>query len=678
MTGRLDELCVNTIRFLSIDAVEKAKSGHPGAPLGMAPMAFVLWDRFLEHNPQDPSWPDRDRFILSAGHASALLYSLLHLTGYDLSLDEIKNFRQWGSRTPGHPEYRLVPGVESTTGPLGQGLANGVGIAIAERWLAAHYNRTGHEIIDHHTYVIVSDGDLMEGIASEAASLAGTLGLAKLICLYDDNGISIDGSTDLTFREDVGKRFEAYGWQVIGAIDGMNLGQVDAAITEAKRQIRRPSLIICNTIIGYGSPNRAGTAKAHGEPLGEDEVRLTKKNLGWPHQEPFTIPDDVMAHFRKALDRGKASQHEWNKKIESYAQSFPEEANSLSLALEGRLPEGWDRGLDRLFADQAKPMATRTASGKVLNAVAENVPNLVGGSADLSGSNKTILLGRSVLGRDNPGGNNIHFGVREHAMAGIVNGMALHGGVFPFGATFLVFSDYMRASIRVAALSRLPSIFVFTHDSIGVGEDGPTHQPVEHLAALRTIPNLNVIRPADATETVEAWKLALERRDGPTALVFSRQGVPLLDRTQLTSAEGVRRGGYVLWESSDDPQAILIGTGTEVQVALDAGRIAASNGVSVRVVSLPSWEIFDAQPREYRESVLPSSVRTRVSIEAGTPMGWEKYTGADGFSMGVSRFGASAPGEVVFEKLGLTAEAIAEHAINAVRTQDDQRPQRRR
>jgi transketolase len=671
MRGKLDDLCVNTIRFLSIDAVEKANSGHPGAPMGMAPMAFILWDRFLKHNPRDPSWPNRDRFVLSAGHASALLYSLLHLTGYDLPLDEIKNFRQWGSRTPGHPEYGLVPGVEATTGPLGQGFANGVGMAIAERWLAEHYNRPDHEIIDHYTYAIVSDGDLMEGIASEAASLAGILGLSKLIYLYDDNDISIDGPTDLTFKEDVAKRFEAYGWQVIGPIDGMNLEQVDAAIREARREIRMPSLVICRTVIGYGSPNKAGTAKVHGEPLGEDEVGLTRENLGWEYDEPFTIPPEVLAHFRKALDRGEAAQDEWKMGMESYAISFREEAESLAAALESRLPEGWDSGLNALFADDTKSMATRAASGKVLNAIARNVPNLMGGSADLSGSNKTVLSDRSVLGRDNPGGNNIHFGVREHAMGGIVNGMALHGGVVPFGATFLVFSDYMRASIRLAALSGLPSIFVFTHDSVGVGEDGPTHQPVEQLLSLRSIPNLNVLRPADATETVEAWRLAIERRDGPTALIFSRQSVPLLDRTELTSAEDVRRGGYVLWEPNENPEVILIGTGTEVQIALDAARIVAERGVSVRVVSMPSWEIFDAQSGEYRESVLPSSIKMRASIEAGTTLGWEKYVGTDGTAMGVTRFGASAPGEVVFEKLGLTADAMADRVMDLVEAAND-------
>jgi transketolase len=631
--------------------------------MGMAPMAYVLWDRFLKHNPIDPKWPNRDRFILSAGHASAMLYALLYLTGYDLAIEEIKHFRQWESKTPGHPEYGLTPGVEATTGPLGQGFANGVGMAIAETMMAQYYNRPGYEIIDHYTYAIVSDGDLMEGVASEAASLAGTLRLGKLIYLYDDNDISIEGHTDITFREDVSKRFEAYGWHVAGPIDGMDLDAVDNAIRRAQGETDRPSLIICKTVIGYGSPNKANTAGAHGEPLGKEEVALTKKNLAWPFMEPFTVPPEVLAHFRQACDRGKRWQEDWENKLEAYRREFPAEAGRLGEDLDGRLPDGWDQDLDHLFSSQEKPISTRAASGMVINTVAKRIHSLTGGSADLAPSTKTIMRDRGHYGPENYAGHNIHFGVREHAMGAIANGMALHGGMIPYCATFLVFYDYMRPAVRLAAMMGLRVIYVFTHDSIGVGEDGPTHQPIEQLVGLRSVPNLVTLRPADAAETIEAWKMALTRRHGPTALVLTRQDLPVLDRSTLASASGLQRGGYVIWEASTSPEVILIGTGSEVHIALETGRILQEKGVMARVVSLPSWELFDSQPEEYRHHILPPEIRARISIEAGTPLGWERYTGLDGFAMGVSRFGFSAPAKTIYERLGLTAEALADRAL---------------
>ena len=661
----LDELCINTMRFLAVDAVEKAKSGHPGAPMGAASMAYVLWDRFLKHNPGDPAWPDRDRFVLSAGHASAMLYGLLHLTGYDLPLDELKRFRQWGSRTPGHPEYRLTPGVETTTGPLGQGFANGVGMAIAERWLAEHYNYPGHQVIGHYTYAIVSDGDLQEGVASEASSLAGTLRLGKLIYLYDDNGISIEGDTDIAFTEDVGQRFRAYGWHVVGPIDGMDTDAVDSAIRAAQAETSRPSLIICTTVIGYGSPNKAGTGSAHGEPLGEEESRLAKERLGWPHTEPFTIPGPALTHFRQAQERGRRRQDEWEATMEAYRQAYPNEAQALEETLRGELPEGWDADLAGLFKGGDKPIATREASGRVMNAIAERVHAFIGGSADLAPSTKTLLKDRGVYGSGDYGGRNMHFGVREHSMGAVANGMAIHGGIIPYTATFLIFSDYMRPPMRLAALMEQRVVYVFTHDSVGMGEDGPTHQPIEQLMGLRTVPNLVLLRPADATETVEAWRVALERR-GPTALAFSRQNLPVLDRGQLAPADGVRQGGYVLWEAAARPDVILIGTGSEVHIALEAGVRLREKGIAARVVSLPSWELFDAQPKEYRDGVLPPDVPARVSVEAGTPMGWERYLGLDGAAIGVPHFGASAPGGVLYEQFGLTAQHVVEEAERLV------------
>jgi transketolase len=663
----IDELCINTVRFLSVDAVEKAHSGHPGAPLGAAPMAYVLWDHFLKHNPADPKWADRDRFVLSCGHASAVLYALLHLTGYDLSLEEIKQFRQWGSRTPGHVEYGTTPGVEVTTGPLGQGFANGVGMAIAEHWLAQHYNKPGHAIIDHYTYAIVSDGDLQEGVASEAASLAGTLRLGKLIYLYDKNDISIEGDTSITFSENVAERFQAYGWQVIGPVDGNNLAEVETAIKTAQAVVDRPSLIICRTIIGYGSPHKAGTAAAHGEPLGADETRLTKENLGWSYPEPFTVPPDVLTHFREARERGRQCQQEWQARMETYRQAYPEEARNLAVDLTGDLPEGWDSGLNALFSDDEKSMATREASGRVMNAIADKVHSFMGGSADLAPSTKTSLIDLGDYGFADYSGRNMHFGVREHAMGAIASGMALHGGVIPYTGTFLVFYDYMRPPVRLAALMGVRVIYVFTHDSVGLGEDGPTHQPVEQLLGLRSVPGLVTIRPADAHETVEAWRVALERRHGPTALVLSRQKLPVLNQKELASASGLRRGGYVLWESARHPNVILIGTGSEVHIALKAGRLLREKGISARVVSLPSWELFDAQPEEYRREILPPEIQARISIEAASPLGWERYVGAKGVIIGLSRFGASAPGDVIYQKLGFDARRVADEAESLLR-----------
>ena len=659
-TAQLDDLCINSIRFLAIDAVQKAKSGHPGAPMGAAPMAHVLWDRFLKHNPADPAWPNRDRFVLSAGHASMLLYSLLHLTGYDLSIDDIKNFRQWGSGTPGHPELG-VPGVEMTTGPLGQGFAHGVGMAIAERFLAEHYNRPGHEIIDHYTYAIVSDGDLEEGVASEAASLAGTLKLGKLIYLYDDNGISIEGDTDIAFMENVGDRFKAYGWHVVGPVDGHDTGAVDAAIREAQAVTDLPTLIVCHTIIGFGSPNKANTGGVHGEPLGEDEVALTRANLGWAYA-PFDVPKEASSHTRMALGRGAAAQEAWVAQLVEYGRAFPAEAAQLDADLSGALPAGWADGLEGLFSADEKPVATRDASNRVMNYIAERVHGFTGGSADLGPSNKTTLTKQTAGDFASGVDHNMHFGVREHAMGSIAGGMAVHGGVIPYTATFMVFSDYMRPPMRLAALMGLRVIYVFTHDSVGVGEDGPTHQPIEHLMSLRTVPNLNVIRPADGTETAQAWKSAIERTDGPTALVFTRQGLPIIDQAEYGAASGVHRGAYVLWQSSPTPEVILMGTGSEVPIALEAGKALAAEGTNVRVVSMPSLDLFDAQPQAYRDAILPPNVSARVSIEAGVTLGWDRYIGLGGTAIGIDHFGASAPFGTIYKEFGLTAERVAEEA----------------
>jgi transketolase len=658
----IDDQSVNTIRFLAVDAVQKANSGHPGTPMGAATMAYVLWDRFLKHNPQNPHWPDRDRFVLSPGHASMLLYALLHLTGYDLSLDELKNFRQWGSKTPGHPEFAETPGVEVTTGPLGQGFAHGVGMAVAERWLAEHYNQPDQDVIDHYTYAIVSDGDMQEGVTSEAASLAGTLKLSKLIYLYDDNDIQIEGATEITFSENVANRFEAYGWQVIGPIDGHDIEAIDAAIHEAQSDNERPSLIICKTVIGFGSPQQA-TAKVHGEPLGEEGVRAAKQALGWPLEQDFHVPSEVREKMGAAVERGSTTESEWRAKMEAYRQKYPELAGQLENQILGLLPEGWDEGLQDLFPQGTSPMATRNASGEVINLLVDRLHALTGGSADLAPSTKTLLTGYGDFGWHEYSGHNMHFGVREHAMGAVAGGMALHGGLIPYTATFLTFSDYMRPPMRLAALMGLRVIYIFTHDSIGLGEDGPTHQPIEHLMGLRTVPNLTVIRPADATETAQAWRAALSNVKGPTALIFTRQKLPVLDRSEFTSAEGVQKGGYVLWESSNGtPEAILIGTGSETHIALDAGMQLADEGVKVRVVSLPSWELFDRQPEDYRASVLPPEVIIRVAVEAGRSLGWEHYVGLYGAVIGMDRFGASAPAELLYKKFGITADNVAAQA----------------
>ncbi len=660
--SELEQLCINTIRFLAVDAVEAAKSGHPGTPMGAATMAFTLWDRFLRHNPESPDWPDRDRFILSPGHASMLLYALLHLTGYDLSLDELKRFRQWGSKTPGHPERGETPGVEVTTGPLGQGFAHGVGMAIAERWLAEHYNRPNHPIVDHFTYAIVSDGDMQEGVTSEAASLAGTLGLGKLIYLYDDNDIQIEGTTDLTFGENVAHRFEAYDWHVLGPVDGHDVSAIDAALRSAQEEAHRPSLIICKTVIGYGSPDQA-TAKVHGEPLGEEGVRATKEALGWPTGPAFHVPEEVRTYMRRAIPRGKAAEAQWRRRMVAYRRDHPQEAAQLESELQGDLPDGWDEGVSELFRDSSSTMATRNASGEVLNALVPHLHALTGGSADLAPSTKTVLAGYGDMGWHQYCAHNMHFGVREHAMGAIVGGIALHGGVIPYAATFLTFSDYMRPSMRLAALMGLRVVYIFTHDSIGLGEDGPTHQPVEHLMNLRTVPNLTVIRPADATETVEAWRAALLNRDGPTALVFTRHKVPVLDRRVHPPADLLHRGAYVLWEAEGgDPDAILIGTGSEVHLALEAGRELASEGIRARVVSMPSWELFDRQPKDYRDEVLPPEAKGRIAIEAGARLGWEHHVGFEGAIVGMDSFGASAPAQVLYEKFGITKDKIVAEA----------------
>ncbi|MCS7178494.1 MAG: transketolase [Anaerolineae bacterium] len=661
MRPDIHQLCINTIRTLAMDGVQKARSGHPGMPMGMADVAYVLWTRFLKHNPKDPQWPDRDRFVLSAGHGSMLLYSLLYLTGYDLTLEDLMAFRQWGSRTPGHPEYGLTPGVETTTGPLGQGFANGVGMAIAERFLAATFNRPGFPIFDHYTYAIVSDGDLMEGISHEAASLAGHLGLGKLVYLYDDNDISIEGPTDITFTEDVAARFRAYGWHV-QKVDGYDLKAIAAAIRAARRETARPSLIICRTHIAYGSPNKQDDASAHGEPLGEEEVRRTKEALGWPPDAQFWVPPEVLPIFRRAVEEGAAAQARWQAMFAEYARQYPREAALLERLWSGELPGGWEEAIPS-FSPADGPMATRKASGMVLNALASVLPTLIGGSADLAPSNLTLLRGYDDFQKETPAGRNLRFGVREHGMGGILNGMALHGGLIPYGGTFLVFSDYMRPAVRLAAMMHLPVVYVWTHDSLWIGEDGPTHQPVEHLAALRAIPNLVLIRPCDANETAEAWRAALRRRHGPTALLLTRQNLPVLDRSQMAGADNLARGAYVLRDAPEGhPDVVLIASGSEVHLALAAQEGLAERGVRARVVSMPSWELFDAQSPEYRAAVLPSTV-PKIAIEAAVPLGWERYIGPDGAVIGVHRFGASAPYPVLMDQFGFTPQAVIEQAL---------------
>ena len=664
-TPELDQLCINTIRALTLDAVQKANSGHPGLPLGAAPMAYVLWTRFLRHNPRNPKWENRDRFLLSAGHGSMLLYSLLHLTGYDLPLEELKNFRQWGSKTPGHPEYGLTPGVEITTGPLGQGFANGVGMAMGAAHLAARFNKEDFPLIDHYVYAIVSDGDLMEGVASEAASLAGHLKLGKLIYLYDDNHVTIEGFTSLAFSEDVPKRFEAYGWHTQTVVDGNDLEAIEAAIREAQAVEGRPSLISVKTIIGYGMPTQ-GTRKAHSDAPGEDAVREAKRHLGWPEDKQFYIPDEALSHFREAIDRGAKLESEWRELAQRYEETHAEEGKLWQTTMSGELPAGWEDHLPKF--EDAKPVATRVSSGEVINALAPVLPMLIGGSADLGVSNNTDIKESHSFEAGSYDGRILHFGVREHAMGATLTGMSLNGGLIPFGGTFLTFSDYMRPAIRLAALSEVQVIYVFTHDSIGLGEDGPTHQPIEHLAALRAIPHLFVIRPADPAEVTEAWRIAILRRNAPTALALTRQKVPVIDRQRFASAEGLRRGGYILAEAetadgaATTPKLILIATGSEVSLALDAREKLQAEGTPARVVSLPCWELFEEQSQEYHDEVLPPAVTARLSIEAGVCQGWDRYVGAGGDVICLDRFGGSAPGEVALRELGFNLENVLKHA----------------
>jgi transketolase len=677
---QLEQLAVNTIRFLAADAVQQANSGHPGLPMGAAPMAYVLWTRYLKHSPSNPRWPDRDRFVLSAGHGSMLLYALLHLTGYDLSLDDIKAFRQWGSRTPGHPEHDLTPGVEATTGPLGQGLSNSVGLAIGEAHLAARYNRPGHEVVDHHTWVLASDGDLMEGVASEACSLAGHLGLGKLNVLYDQNHISLSGTTSLTFTEDVAARFTAYGWHVQQVADGTDLAKIDAALAAARAVTLQPSIVIVRTIIGYGAPHKQNTFEVHGAALGPEELRAAKQNLGWPTEPLFWIPPEVEAHFRTAIARGQQAERDWNARLRAYREAHPDLGRELARRLAGELPEGWDADLPS-FAPDPKGLATRKASEGVMQHLATKLPELMGGSADLNPSTFTWLKNegdfeptwRSSDGAQGraggpwgPDGRNLHFGVREHAMGSCVNGLALHGGFIPYGSTFLVFSDYMRPAVRLSALGALGTVWVYTHDSVGLGEDGPTHQPVEHYAALRAIPKLLFIRPGDANETTWAWRVAVENRHRPTALALTRQNVPTLDRGRFASAEGLRRGAYVLNPDVEQPDVVLMATGSELGLIVAAESLLAGRGIRARLVSMPCWELFDEQDAAYRDAVLPPALGARLAVEAGVSLGWHRWVGSHGALVTLDRFGASAPGSRVMAELGFTAERVAERGARLV------------
>jgi len=676
MTDQLYQLCINTIRFLAVDAIQKANSGHPGLPMGAAPMAYVLWTRYLKHNPANPQWFDRDRFVLSGGHGSMLLYALLHLTGYDLPLEQLQKFRQWESMTPGHPERGAAPGVETTTGPLGQGFGNGVGMAVAEAFLSAKYNRPGYEIVNHNTYGIVSDGDLMEGVAAEAASLAGHLKLGKLIYLYDNNFISLAGTTSLSYTEDRAQRFEAYGWHVQVIDDGNALDDIDRALRNARAETTKPSIIMVRTIIGYGAPHKQNTFEVHGAPLGADEVKAAKENLGWTTEPAFYIPGEALEHFRNALERGKHAEASWNAKFDAYKKEFPDLAREFEQVLRGELPAGWDADIPTFPAD-AKGIATRAASGQVLNKIAPKIPTLIGGSADLNPSTNTAMKGLGdfepprfdastaqglVGGGTSYAGRNLHFGVREHAMGAIANGLAVHGGVIPFTATFLTFADYMRGAMRLTAIMHARVIFVFTHDSVGVGEDGPTHEPVEHFAALRAIPNLVVIRPGDANEVAVAWKVALESH-GPVALLFTRQNVQVFFRNKYAAAENLRRGAYVLADAPNGkPDVILIASGSEVPLIVGAQQKLAEQGINARIVSMPSWELFEAQTQAYRDTVLPPSIRARLAVEAGVAQGWHKYVGLDGDVIGLDRFGASAPFAVIFEKMGFTMDNVVTRA----------------
>src|SRR5258706_10771411 len=649
MAQDIQPRAINPLRFLSADAVQKANSGHPGLPMGAAAMGYTIWTRHLRHNPHNPRWAGRDRFVLSGGHGSMLLYSLLHLTGYDLPLNEIKNFRQWGSITPGHPEYGLTPGVETTTGPLGQGFASGVGMAIAASHLAATFNQRGHEIIDPYIYAIFTDRDLMEGVSSDAASLAGHLSLGRLIYGYDDNHVSIDGSTDLAFTEDRAVRFRAYGWQVLRVEDGNDVDAIDRAIQEAKAE-PRPSLIACRTTIGFGAPNKQGTSKAHGEPLGDDELNAAKDNLGWPKEPRFLIPDDVLELYRKCVDRGRELEYDWKMRFDAYKRLYPALGIELQRRMDGKLPKDWTSVLPTFPAD-AKGMATRAASGKTINALAQKLPELIGGSGAPAPSNNTKIDGSPDFQKDSYQGRNFHFGVREHAMGAVVNGMAVFGGIIPYGGTFLIFSDYNPASIRIAALSHFPSIFIFTHDSVGLGEDGPTHQPVEHLMSLRLIPNLVVIRPGDANETVEAWRIAISRRDGPTVLALTRQNVPTFERSNVSA--GVEKGAYVLRDFGDKPDLILFASESVFGYIMDAAQMLAVEARSIRVVSFPSWELFEKQDQTYRDSVFPQSIQKRLAVEAGVGLGWERYAKS---VISIERYGASSPYKTIFEHLGFTAD----------------------
>ncbi|MDN5277187.1 MAG: transketolase [Clostridiales bacterium] len=660
--NRVEQLCINTIRVLSAEAVEKAKSGHPGMPLGAAPMAYTLWARHMKHNPCNPKWVNRDRFVLSAGHASMLIYSLLHLFGYGLTIEDIKNFRQFGSKTPGHPEYGHTPGVETTTGPLGQGFANAVGMALAEAYLAAKFNRPGYNVVDHYTYVIAGDGCMMEGISYEAASLAGTLGLGKLIVLYDSNSISIEGSTDIAFREDVGKRFEAQGWQVLQVEDGNDIEAIDKAIAQAKAETTKPSLIIVKTQIAYGCPAKQGKASAHGEPLGEENIKQMKEYLGWPSEEPFYVPPEVREHMNALIEKGKKAEEEWNSLWEAYSREYPELAEEWKVWHSDALPVDLLNN-DEFWKFEGKT-ATRNASGEVINRLAKVIPNLIGGSADLAPSNKTTMKGRGDFSAEDRTGSNLHFGVREHAMAAIANGMALHGGLRVYVATFFVFSDYMKAAMRLSALMGLPVIYVLTHDSIGVGEDGPTHQPVEHLAALRSIPNFTVFRPADSKETAAGWYVALTRRTGPTALVLTRQNVPLYKET----SKDALKGAYILVDSEKEvPDIILIASGSEVQLVYEAHKVLKEKGIDARVVSMPSWELFEEQPEEYKQKVLPDAVKARLAVEAGSSLGWHRYVGREGDIIALDRFGASGPADVLFREFGFTVDRVVERALELLK-----------
>lgn len=666
MSEKIDQLSINTIRFLAVDAVQKANSGHPGLPMGCAPIAYTLYKKYMNHNPTNPNWLNRDRFILSAGHGSMMLYSILHLSGYDISLDDLKRFRQWESITPGHPEYGLTPGVETTTGPLGQGFANAVGMAIAQDYLASMFNKDDAAILDHYIYGICSDGDMMEGVSHEAASIAGHLKLGKIIFFYDDNGITIDGSTSLAFSEDVGKRFEGYGWQVLKIDDVNNLEQIDAAVKSAQGEKSKPTVIRTKTHIGYGSPNKQDTAGVHGSPLGEDEIKLTKKNLNWLEDNSFYIPEVVSKHFKSVMQNGKKAEEKWNKLFDDYKDKYPKEAKFFTSFMNGNYGEEWKNKLPS-FNDPSEKVATRSASGNVLNSIASSLPTLIGGSADLAPSNNTMLKGFENFSAEEKNGRNFHFGIREHGMGSILTGMAIYGGVIPYGGTFLIFSDYMRPAIRLASLSGIKAIYVFTHDSIGLGEDGPTHQPVEHIASLRAIPNVLVIRPADANETVKAWGIALEHKGSPVALLLTRQKLSVFDRTKFAGAENVKKGAYILNDTEGDPDLILMASGSEVEIALGAAEQLDGAGITARVVSFPSWELFEKQSPEYKEKIFPASVKARVSIEAGVKQGWEKYVGNSGESISIEKFGASAPYNIIYENYGFTIDNIVATAKSVLR-----------